>query len=85
MKDGDEIQASILEFIGMFLLVHVYNLLIGSIKAPKYVLGVSVGAIYLVSITVFGILSGGCINFSLLSGPSLFSLSLKDWPYYLVA
>ena len=35
------------------------------------------------SISAFGMISGGCLNLASLIGPSIFSSNFNDWVYYI--
>ena len=73
-----------LEMLSMFLLVYMCNSLYSDINAPKDINGIVYGAIYLFSISSFGLISGGCVNLVSLIGPSIFSGNFTDWGYYII-
>ena len=71
------------ELMSMFLLVYVYNSIIGNVNAPKHIYGIAIASVYLLSVMAFGVVSGGCVNLITLVGPSMFSGNFKDWFLYL--
>ena len=74
--------ASLTEFVSMFMLVYVYNTIIGNVHGPKHVYGIAIASVYLVAIISFGNMSGGCVNIITLIGPSIFSGNYGDWFLY---
>ena len=74
-----------LEVVAMFMLNMVYNYFNTNPNAPKNTYGVSIGGIYMASIASFGFVSGGCVNFSFVFGPTIFMGYYDDWGFYLGA
>ena len=68
----------------MFLLVMVYNLTCTDNEAPKNIYGLAISSVYLICITAFGLISGGCVSLVSLIGPSMASENYSDWSRYII-
>lgn len=85
LTESERYTGAFTELISMFVLVYVYNGIIGNVKAPKHIYGAAIASVYLFSVISFGFVSGGCVNLVSLFGPSIFSGHFIDWFPYLVS
>ena len=84
LYESQKFMASSLDAISVMFLILAVCSLYSNFKY-RSIYAVTVAGVYLANVLAFGTISGGCINFVEVLGPSLVSLNFKYFIYYLTA